>query len=931
MALDWKVISQRNWVKGLQATFSRFSQPQGIITRLSNLLYDIRGGLRTTDGSLIFSQIADATDTEGPITELTLYSPAGQSPYYVGIMKSQSSQIATPVPSALVFLEVGGNISTAVRLNNVTTITFSGPHNLVANSNSQGQLVQSSITDSSFNVTVPFSSITITAPDSYSYPDVGVDANGTGGAMTTGLAGNIATGQNYTYFVTASDGQGGETPISAPVAGSSGAPKNAITISWAAVPTAVGYNVYGRIFGSIGQLNQSGNQATGLITGTSFVDLGGVPFAAGTLPSVNTTQTTVVYRMDAPTFSDVLGVFPGYFSPPLGAIPGASGSPTASAGAGASAQGGVVGATQPLPQIVQFSNKLIFALGNGFAPQEYLDPNSGGTGAIIAVGNTFTADYTDWQASVAFNQGDTIKDSVSGGIFVAQQAGTTGATRPTFNNTLNALTPELSPGTVVWKCTAVSFQGTPLRGAAHAIVYAGSLWTANTFPTTTSDQLDGPNCIKMSDVNNSESWNPANIAFLNKDDGDQIVSLATYTIAEAGISPTGSLVIFKNFSTYQITGVFGAADLTIQQAQTDMGNVAGRSTQFIPGFGIMRLTHLGFAYFNGVGDKLTSEEIRPYLFGGQSDITEIDWNYAYLSKGAQAANPPMYLAACPVTPPVLAGVTLASASVGTSPLFLRVEQLVLQNDGTTWIPVSVTPEVQVTYSAPAQFVITTPIAQTGIKYRAFAGFVPGGQNVYVEAPSFTADTITVNTMTPGFPSLGTGGLTRIFAYDLVMKEWAIVDLPFPISAVKQIRSPGTIPITVAGGASDGALRRLFAGDQTWDTGGQVEWSFRTGELFQQGGSAKVFYRRLVLRGSNALNSILNVTINLEGVDYLMATGPGKQIRKKSTQWQMSVDIMKDAENANAQISGSGPAQIQIESMDWYVKAKASGGPLSIQK
>lgn len=928
MALDWKVISQRNWVKGLQATFSRFAQPQGILTRLSNLLYDFRGGLRTTDGSLIFSQILDPTDTQGPITELTLYSPAGQSPYYVGILKSQSSQIPTPVPDPPAFSVVGGAIASALSDGATSSILLSVSHGLTAESN--GLIVQSGNTNPIFNISVSFKNITIISPTSYSYPNNVARGSGTGGSMTTGLAASIASGQNFTYFVTASDGQGGETPISAAITGASGAPNNAVTLSWAAVPTAVGYNVYGRIFGAIGQLNQSGNQATGLITGTSFVDLGGVPFVEG-LPSTNTTQTTVVYRMDAPTFSDILGVFPSYFAPPLGGIPGASGSPTASPGAGASPQGGVVGATQPLPQIVQFANKLILALGNGFAPQEFLDPKSGGTGAIIPVGNTFTADYTDWQASVAFNQSDTIKDSVSGGIFVAQQAGTTGATRPTFNNTLNALTPELSPGTVVWKCTAVSFQGTPLRGAAHAIVYAGSLWLANTFPTTTSDQLDGPNCIKMSDVNNSESWNPANIAFLNKDDGDQITSLATFTIAEAGISPTGSLVIFKNFSTFQITGVFGAADLTIQTAQTDMGNVAGRSTQFIPGFGIMRLTHLGFAYFNGVGDKLTSEEIRPYLFGGQADIAEIDWNFAYLSKGAQAANPPMYLAACPVTPPVLTGVTLASASVGTSPLFLRVEKLVLQEDGTTWLPVSVTPEVQVTYNAPAQFVITTPIAQTGVKYRAFAGFVPGGENAFIEGTSFTAATVTVTAMTPGFPSLGAGGLTRIFAYDLVMKQWAIVDLPFPISALKQIRSPGTIPITVAGGASDGALRRLFAGDQTWDTGGQVDWSFRTGELFQQGGSAKVFYRRLVLRGSNALNSILNVTINLEGVDYLMATGPGKQIRKGSTQWQMSVDIMKDAENANAQISGSGPAQIQIESMDWYVKAKASGAPLSIQK
>ena len=113
-------------------------------------------------------------------------------------------------------------------------------------------------------------------------------------------------------------------------------------------------------------------------------------------------------------------------------------------------------------------------------------------------------------------------------------------------------------------------------------------------------------------------------------------------------------------------------------------------------------------------------------------------------------------------------------------------------------------------------------------------------------------------------TFGVGGLTRIFCYDLVLKQWAVVDLPFAISCVKQIRSPGTIPITVAGGASDATLRRFFAGDLLWDDGSQVQWSFRAAELFQEGGSAKMFYRRLVLRGTNALNSSLVVNVSLQG-------------------------------------------------------------------
>jgi hypothetical protein len=849
MALKWKVVSQRNWLKGLQATFSRFSQPQAVVVRLSNLLYDIRGGFRQSDGSAIITQLYAANPNGGPILELALYSPAGVDPYYVTIQKGNAgtNQIQQPVVNALTFTTVSG--------------------------------------------------------------------------------GTLVAGTTYTYYVTACDGQGGETTNLLPATGTPSGAQNAAVVSWGAVPGAVGYNVYGRIAGSIGQLNQDGAGYSLLVQGTSYTDLGGTIYA-NTPPTKNTTQTLQAYLAATPTYAQILGVFPSYFAPPLGYVPGST-RPPSNSPHGATANGGITGATGPLPQIVQFTNKLAFALGNGYPPQEYLDISSGGTGNTQPIGNTFNAQYPDWQASVAWNQGDIIHDSVSGGLFKAVNAGTSGATRPTFDNVLNATTAELSPGTVQWICIATSVTGTPLRGAAHAIVYAGSLWLANTSPTTTSDQLDGPCCLKMSDVNNMESWNPVNIAFLDRDDGDEITGLAKYTIAEIGIAPTGSMVVFKNFATYQVTGVFGASDFSIQNAQTDMGCVAPRTITFTPGFGITRLTHLGFAYFQGVSDKLISEEIRPYLFGGPPDIAPIDWNYAYLSKGTQAANPPLYVAACPVVQPVLQGVFVTGNATGPPqfPLYIRVEQLI------NGVAVAVSPEFQIEYSGTPGFTVTTP-SQAGSTYRVFSGAVPGGQSAYIEQASFNDQFVAVSSMTLGFMSLGVGGLTRIFCYDLVLKQWAVVDLPFPISALKQIRSPGTIPITVAGGANDGTLRRLFGGDLLWDNGSQVQWSFRASELYQDGGTAKMFYRRLVLRGTNALNSSLVVTVSLQGSDRVLSRGSGRTTLggpNNAPQWEMRVDIMRDAENANAQISGSGPVQIQIESMDWHIYPKPSGTPVTIQR
>ena len=125
------------------------------------------------------------------------------------------------------------------------------------------------------------------------------------------------------------------------------------------------------------------------------------------------------------------------------------------------------------------------------------------------------------------------------------------------------------------------------------------------------------------------------------------MGLGVFTIAEAGISPTSVLVAFKNFSTYQVQGAFGgSAAPTVTRVQTDMGCVAGRSIQFVPGVGLIRLTHRGFTVFNGLGDTVISDPIRPFLFG-YNDIAGLTWEHIAVSTATQVHNPPLYLCACP--------------------------------------------------------------------------------------------------------------------------------------------------------------------------------------------------------------------------------------------------------------------------------------------
>lgn len=187
-------------------------------------------------------------------------------------------------------------------------------------------------------------------------------------------------------------------------------------------------------------------------------------------------------------------------------------------------------------------------------------------------------------------------------------------------------------------------------GAKHMAFHLGSLWLWNTNAVTTT--YDGPSSLRMSDPNNFKSWPTANQTFVSKDDGQVGMGMSSFTIVETGISPTAALVLFKDRSTYQFTGVLGSANSSLQRIKSDMGCVAPRTIQFLSGYGVLRLSHRGFALYNGVDDRLVSEEIRPFIFG-HDDITGLNFNYVDRSWSAQVINPPLYIAACPTSTPAL--------------------------------------------------------------------------------------------------------------------------------------------------------------------------------------------------------------------------------------------------------------------------------------
>lgn len=749
-------------------------------------------------------------------------------------------------------------------------------------------------------------------------------------AAVAGAAG-VLTG-NYKYVVTALDGDGGETTKSNEASVSLTAQKGSLT--WTAVPNAAGYNVYRTVAGGA----TGTEHLVGPATTNAFIDnVADGSLGGQTPPAQNNTQQCQFVAVPATNYSNanIVKTLPAdnlpNFGPPSGGYGG--GGSGHSGGQSPTAQGGTVGAISPLPQILGFINKMMLILGNGITPYQ----SDGTTAGTVQLTNTFTATYPLRAASTVYSQGDQIEATVGGTdyVFTAIQGGQTSAgAAPTFPSVLGQTVIDGTGSPVIWKNSG-QVSGSPApRGAANAEVYAGSLWVANTSPTETADQLDGPSALRQSDLNNPNSWNPLNAAQISPDDGDQNNGLKAFTVAAAGIAPQNWLMYFKNFSTYLIQGVFGSSNFAITRLQTDLGCVASRTLEFVPGFGIMRLSHLGFAVTDGINDKLENPEaIRPYLFqeSEDSDITPVDWSYIYFSKACQTANPPMYCCALPILPVVAGSIAGVSASIigggGLPSGSYFVKAYLIRNDGKYLY----SGEITVSGGAGTGIVVTLPVSNTiGNYWLVYFGIGAGGQDQFVQVPSFEPGVTITQQGISGVPGSSNGWLQRIFSYDLVLKAWTVVDLPFPISTLRQFRAVGSIPITVMGGFWDSGIRRWQAGDATWDAGAtnnfaattDVLWSFQDSEVTDEAGTRKLFCNQMIMRGTTVPKTI-DVALQTNGFNHSVSQDTVTPLGNGL--YEDRVQIFRTFENMHATISGSGPTT--IESTSYEVTQKPVGSEL----
>jgi hypothetical protein len=894
-----KPISQKKWAK-LVASTSPLAQPPGSISRASNLLFTTRGSLQIASGSAEIGRLPSPFTAALALAAFTKYA-SGSYPFYCALAapaggyalsNPQNFSITTDASgsNAAGFYAIAIVAQTTIGGVSVTSaptiVTFHATHTFstmyfqwspqttgtlfeiyyLASSSATVGLVIVSPTNGIYSApyltasyngsfstgTTPVAQVNTSAlleliVGSVTPPSVTVTFTPISSAPLPGTApqpAQLLPGDPNFVFDTINTIQQTLYPSSsggtAAAVANSSSPSNSQTTSvangWAASPTVTGQQITVYVPVSGGNSVTPGTAGGGSANYEYSTDSGSTWTSFSSFPATQASwNLTLSFSVSAATLTDLSHLQIRIVATAAWGYGTGSVSISGSASSGIylvtttqtsfSPYGGIPGQTDVIPQLVQFAGLEILILGNGYAPQS-CDPTEVASATLTALTNTFQAAYPAWQSDIDWITGAQVTDG-AGNYYTATQGGVSQTPGPPTWATAKGA--ETADGSVIWTSQGPIISITAPRGAAHAVAYAGSLWLANTYPSTTSDGIDGPTCLKMSDANNPNSWNPVNTAFIGRDDGTQITGLQPFTIAALGISPTGSLCVFKEFTTYQVIGVFGSTTFEIQPAQTNLGCIAARSIQFLPGFGVVRFTHLGFAVFDGINDRLISEDIRSYLFGGvdsEADLVPVDPTYLYLSQSAQTASPPMYFCAMPLA----------------------------------------------------------------------------GRN---------------------------GALTRLFCYDLVMKAWAVIDLPWAITTMSTNSAGEGYPLVLCCRASDGSIQRMQSGDVNWDNGGtaqsSVNWSMRSPDIFGEGSSQRLFIEQVTIRGYGSAAMVSSILANL----WLDGKNIGAQAIDTVPQaggslFEARVAIFLNGYRAHLDLNGNGGgAAGVIDALDWSVVPKSS--------
>src|SRR5256886_1495932 len=409
-----------SFVKGVNASASKTNQPQGSIPRSSNQVLTRRGSLVTCDGSKILHSFnGTPVAGRGKVMASKLFSPTGVSRYYLSLMKALDIPLGAP-QNLTVATAAGGSLAAATYYYKVTAIDGSGGETIASNE-------VNIVTPLNNKNTLTWNIVpNVTGYNIYRSTSSGTEVRLTGSPTATIPVVQVAYG---TLIVTFVDDGTTSIPTYTVVSASCYQASGGAGLATFTILSTSGLSV-GSPFTLVGSSNihfnrvwtvfgiNNATQFTGRFTGFGLGSLetttGGTFNTASPTPIADTTQQTALYKMPVipgspailPTpynNSNIAALFPADPNTPNidGGGGGGSGGGGGTGGGGSgggtgtgtsTASGGIPGNVSLIPEMVQFSNRMVLALGNGFPGQLFADPTTLTNPALSAVISAISVD-----------------------------------------------------------------------------------------------------------------------------------------------------------------------------------------------------------------------------------------------------------------------------------------------------------------------------------------------------------------------------------------------------------------------------------------------------------------------------------------------------------------------------------------------------------
>ena len=932
-----KSTTFKNFLRGVVPVAGVKSQPKGSVARGSNLLLSRRGSLITSDGTQLLHAFSGAVQSgRGRIMASFLFSPTGVGRYYLILAKAFDQHLGPPHNVAATIVSGGSLPSGTEQYYIVTALDGAGgetngsaavtatPSGSNLSVNLTWNTVPNAVAYNVYRSTAVFGETLLvgsaTAVLPVPQPSQGTLSVSFTDDGTTSAAPTSATVINAVVFSSPSGGTYVEFQLSSPLYLPS-------TVGLSYSGGATGFNgSYTQFSFPLSSQTQSGLyiDANGGPASVGAVSLGGTLSVAGSAlpPATDTTQQTALYKMPlianvlpvSYNNSNIVALFPADVLPYNPSGGGGVGGGGHGSGGGGGATGGNAGNVGLLPQLVEFTNQVVIALGNGYAPQVYSDPTTATNPATTASISSISVDANGvvtittssahgFPTSGVVNAGSNVliagvSPSVYNGAFPLLQivsstqikvqnvaaigagAGSGGTTTTTTIPVLSTFSPQIP----VWVASTPYSIGSVVQpstsnGHYYKCIVAGTSGaTQPTFGTSTGSRYYDAGVIwQESGLVESAAPPPPGCAHVQAYSGALWMLNTSPSNTSTGLDGPTSLRM-SDVGNLNSWNPINQAFLDKDDGTEGMGMASFTITaQGIPPEGSL-VAFKNYATYQILG-----------LFGAP--------NFAI-----QRVKSDMGCTA-PRSIQFLPGFGIGRYTHLGVAIFDGVDDR------------TVSEEIR-PYLFPTNDVSLSDITP-----------VDAG-NVALSWGAQTAQPPLYTLLCPVGPA-SFGQLTRIFCYDLVLKSWAIADLPWPASTLAQFRTTVANPVTVVGGFSDGLLSRWQAGDILWDTGATgvrspsvVSWAAKTSTLAASDEDQPVYVLRLMIRGINSNSAAaLTVVLYLDGVAQPSYVSP----ILPTGDFEIEVPVASDLLRAEAYIYGSG--DVELTGWSWGVVPKTAGVPL----